>query len=434
MRGSLAGRCRQLRLTGWKVSLLLCLVILGGIVGCSDSSNEEWAANKEHFQESAAVERETEKETEKNGETNSGQEVVEESSETWGMAGVVAEMKERRAAMSLEEKAGQVIMPAFRQTASGEPLRQMDEHTRELLSEVQPAGLILFSENIAHEAQVKQLIEAFQATARLPLLMAVDEEGGRVSRLSVGGMTIPRLPAAEVLGKSEDEKVVYEAGYQLGEAMKSLGFNMNMAPVADVNTNPRNPVIGDRSFGSDPEAVGQMAVAMANGLMDAGVLPVLKHFPGHGDTHQDTHKGAVSLPHDRERLESVELVPFRQGVEAGLPVIMTAHLHVTAYDQDFPATLSPILLTQLLRETLAFEGVIITDALDMQAITDQWTTGEAAVMALAAGADLLLMPPEPQVARDAIVTAVTMGELPQERLDAAVERVLLLKWKAGLIN
>ncbi|SMP40640.1 beta-N-acetylhexosaminidase [Anoxynatronum buryatiense] len=404
-------------------ALVFSLLMTGGLIGC-----------RKHNDVDQLGARDTETESINEDGLEQSQKELEESPAVDLIDEAMKKINELTAAMSLEEKAGQVIMPAFRQTAEGTLLHRLDEFTRDMLLEIQPAGVILFSENIDHDSQVKLLIEALQAKATVPLLVSVDEEGGRVSRLGAKGISVPRLPAAGVFGESGDVKMVYEAGLELGKAMKMLGFNMNMAPVADVNTNPLNPVIGDRSFGSDPVEVGRMAVSMANGLMDAGIIPVLKHFPGHGDTHQDTHQGAVSLPHDQERLVSIELIPFQRGIEAGLPVIMTAHLHVPAYDNAFPATLSPAVLTGLLRETLGFEGVIMTDALDMQAITDEWSTGEAVILALAAGADLLLMPPEPLVARDAIVTAVTNGELPQERLDAAVERVLLLKWEAGLIN
>ncbi|MEN1759607.1 glycoside hydrolase family 3 protein [Anoxynatronum sibiricum] len=404
-------------------ALVFGLVMAGWLIGCGNQNDVDQLEARDAEAENANED--IWKRSQKELEESSAADIIDE---------VMKKTKELVAAMSLEEKAGQVIMPAFRQTADGKPILRLDESTRDTLLEIQPAGVILFSENIDHNSQVKSLIEALQANATVPLLVSVDEEGGRVSRLGAKGISVPRLPAAGVFGESGDAKMVYEAGLELGKAMKMLGFNMNMSPVADVNTNPLNPVIGDRSFGSDPVEVGRLTVSMANGLMDAGILPVLKHFPGHGDTHQDTHRGAVNLPHDQERLASVELIPFRRGIEAGLPAIMTAHLHVPAYDNAFPATLSPAVLTGLLREKLGFEGVIMTDALDMQAITDDWSTEEAVILALAAGADLLLMPPEPLVARDAIVTAVTNGELPQERLDVAVERVLLLKWKAGLIN
>lgn len=335
-------------------------------------------------------------------------------------------------AMTLEEKAGQVFMLAFRRDAAGEPLWRVNEAVSRQMNELQPGGIILFRENIDNEHQVRAIIGDFQSLSPIPLLMAVDEEGGRVSRLTHGSLDFPRIPAARAVGQTGDEQAAEETGRQLGEALKDLGFNMNMAPVADVDSNPRNPVIGDRSYGSDPNLAASMAAAVARGMMGEGVIPVYKHFPGHGDTDQDTHTGPVTLSHDQARLNSLELVPFVRGIDEGIPAIMTAHLLVPAYDDQLPATLSPQILTKLLRNQLDFQGIIITDALDMTAISQQWSSGEAAVKALAAGADVLLMPSDAAEAHQAVVTAVKEGTLSPDRLNEAVSRILQLKARYGM--
>jgi len=230
-----------------------------------------------------------------------------------------------------------------------------------------------------------------------------------------------------ILGSTRDLSQIHSSGKQLGKRLKELGFNMNMAPVADVDSNPANPVIGERSFGSDPELVAIFAMTQAEGMMAEGIIPVFKHFPGHGDTDMDTHFGQVVLPHNMERMEKVELVPFQKGIDHGIPVIMTAHLMVPVYDEFYPASLSEAILTGLLREKMGFQGLIVTDALEMAAISNEWDSGEASVMALKAGADLLLMPSEPLEAHKAIIAAVKEERLSEERLDESVVKILQLK-------
>lgn len=339
-------------------------------------------------------------------------------------------------AMTTEEKVGQLLMPAFRRTVDGSPLLHLDETTRDFLADFQPGGIILFSENINTAQQIIDLISDFQSQSAIPLFIAVDEEGGTVSRLTASGkIDFPASPGNQVLGSHHSPEDVAELGRQMALRLRELGFNMNMAPVADVNTNPQNPVIGDRSFGSDPFLVADFSVAMASGMLEAGVIPVLKHFPGHGDTREDTHFSQVVVPHDRQRLESVEWVPFKAGIEAGLPAIMTAHLKVPAIiPDDRPATLSSEMLTEILRMDLGFKCVIITDALEMGAITSGWPPGEAAVEAFLAGADILLMPASLQEAHAGLLEAFQEGRITEERLNESVLRILRLKEAAGLLK
>lgn len=338
-------------------------------------------------------------------------------------------IKQQVAEMSLEEKAGQVLFLSLRHNQEGQPLLELDEEDKSIFQELKPGGIILFSENIHDNQQVKNLISQMQAEAAIPLFMAVDQEGGRVSRLTVGEMDFSETPSAREIGRTEDVEKALEAGKTLGKELKALGFNMNMAPVSDVDSNPRNPVIGDRSFGNDPELVANMAMAMARGMQLEGVIPVLKHFPGHGDTDLDSHVEAVELNHPLDRLEAVEFLPFRRGVSLNMPVIMTGHIELKALDEGVPATLSSVLVTDLLRGEWGYQGVVITDALEMGAIRQRWTSGEAVVKALQAGVDLLLMPENPWEAHEAIVEAVSGGVLPVDQLDKAVIRILELKMK-----
>ena len=335
--------------------------------------------------------------------------------------------------MTLEEKAGQVLMLSFRWNGAGNPLEVLDEDTAAAIASLMPGGVILFSQNVVSESQVRSLIDDLQRTSPIPLFVAVDEEGGSVRRLGDKLPHFPQVPSAAHLASTADAAEIRETGRVVGEALRELGFTMNMAPVADVDSNPVNPVIGRRSFGSDPNQVAELATAMGKGLEAGGVIPVLKHFPGHGDSQTDSHLEEVWIHHSLDRLSQVELVPFQRGIDEDLPAIMTGHLHIPVLDQNLPATLSHGILTDLLRGTMGFEGLVITDALDMAAITTNCQPEEAAVLALMAGADMLLMPQDPIRARDGIVAAVQDGTIPLERLEEAVGRVLALKYRGNLL-
>jgi beta-N-acetylhexosaminidase len=246
-------------------------------------------------------------------------------------------------------------------------------------------GAILFAGNVTPDAaQVSALCDAIRKTNELPPIISVDQEGGRVARIK---HDVVKLPPAFVLGKLED--VVVEAlGVILGEQLAALGFSMDYAPVLDVHTNPKNPVIGDRAFASTPERAASAALAFARGLMASGVAPCGKHFPGHGDTLTDSHLELPRVTHDRARLDAIELAPFRAA--AKLPAFMSAHVVYDALD-DKPATLSKRIATDLLRGEIGFGGVLISDDLEMKAISKTYGAGDAAVLAVEAGCDALLV-------------------------------------------
>jgi beta-N-acetylhexosaminidase len=250
-------------------------------------------------------------------------------------------------------------------------------------------GLILFRRNLDNVHQASALIARFvhRSPRDLPLLVAVDQEGGRVARLRTSVLPLPPMRQLAALG---DPALTRRAAALLGRQLGAIGFSMNLAPVLDVDTNPDNPVIGDRSFGTTPELVLEQALAFAAGLADGGVLSCGKHFPGHGDTALDSHLALPRLTHTRERLERVELRPFR-GVKGQLPALMTAHVIFDAVTGDTPATLSPAAVSQLLRHELGFEGLILTDDMEMKAIADHWGIEQAAVLAIEAGCDQLLI-------------------------------------------
>ena len=257
---------------------------------------------------------------------------------------------------------------------------------REFLERVDPLGVVIFRENVRNAAQVKSLIEDIRSVPGSPRLLAVDQEGGRVARLSDG---VPALPAMKILG-AQPEREIEEAGFSLGEALHRLGFDVDFAPVLDVDSNPQNPIIGDRAFSSDPEEAGVKALAFARGLLRAGILPCGKHFPGHGDTSLDSHVALPVVDAPLSLLEARELVPFRMAIECEIPLMMTAHVVYPSIDKAVPATLSRAVVTGILREKLNYGGLVLSDDLLMAAVARGGVV-EAALASIDAGCDGLLV-------------------------------------------
>jgi beta-N-acetylhexosaminidase len=303
---------------------------------------------------------------------------------------------------------------------------------RRLIRDYRAASVILFARNVDTPEQLAELVRELQSIARdagheLPLLVAVDQEGGRVARLRTPWTEWPPLRA---LGRLGSEPHARRMGEALAAELRTCGVRCDFAPVLDVDTNPRNPVIGDRSFGEEPELVGRLGAAMIRGLQGGGVAACAKHFPGHGDTDLDSHQALPAVDHPRSRLEAVELRPFRAAIDAGVASIMTAHLLVRELDDGLPATLSPALLEGLLRRELGYGGVIVSDDLEMKAVALRWRPGEAAVLAALAGCDLLPVCHDHDAQVEAIEGLVRAGE--EERLswksgDAALGRLRALK-------
>ncbi|MCC6782617.1 MAG: serine hydrolase [Planctomycetes bacterium] len=330
------------------------------------------------------------------------------------------------ARLTLEERAAQLLMCwTLTRNDDAYPLR---DTVRRHVAELGIGGVIL---SIGELADAPALIADLQARARLPLLCAGDFETGLAFRLR--GAT--EFGPAMLLGAADSVPLAHAAGLWTGREARALGFHWVFGPVLDVNVNPANPVIQVRSFGEDPARVAALGSAFAEGIAEAGVVATAKHFPGHGDVATDSHKALPRVTGDRARLDAVELLPFTVAIDRGLGSIMTGHLAVPALtgDDATPATLSPAVLTGLLRERLGFRGVIVTDALEMGGLAAV-SPVEAAILALQAGADLLLIPPEPRATRDAIAAAVRSGRVPAARLDEACLRILDLKARAGLLD
>ncbi|MDB4972492.1 MAG: Beta-hexosaminidase [Myxococcaceae bacterium] len=317
--------------------------------------------------------------------------------------------------------AGQVLVAGF--TGTDAPDELLRACAREEL-----AGVILFKRNLGSMHQIAVLIAriADSAAQHTPLLVAVDQEGGRVARL---GAPVLKLPPMRALAGLRDPTLTERAGALLGRQLRALGFSMDFAPVLDVDTNPANPVIGDRSFGATPEQVIEQAYAFARGLAASGVLACGKHFPGHGDTDLDSHLALPRLSHDRERLDRVELAPFR-AARTRLPAIMTAHVVFESLAKGIPATLAPEVITGLLRHELAYDGAIISDDLEMKAIADHYGVEQAACLAIEAGCDTLLVCSRldwVERARAALAARAAREPAFKRRLEDAAERTRILR-------
>jgi len=305
--------------------------------------------------------------------------------------------------------------------APGEALKLIDEGVY---------GAILFKRNVSTPQQVAALIRTLKARAGRPFVLAVDQEGGRVARLR--GAPFTALPPMRELGRRNDEALARRAGRLLAYELRALGFDWDFAPVLDVDTNPANPVIGDRSFGADPALVGRLGAALGQGLEEGGVAACGKHFPGHGDTAQDSHLDLPRLPHALERLRAVELPPFAAFARAGLASLMTAHVVFEALDPGVPATMSKKVLVDLLRQELGFRGVLVSDDLEMKAIAQHFSIERAVVDGVNASVDLFLVCHHAGVQRaaiDALAAAVRDGRVSEQRLDEAAGRVQALARK-----
>lgn len=307
-------------------------------------------------------------------------------------------------------------------------------HIVELLKERTVGGFTLFrSLNIGSPAEVRELTDSLQRLnavhTALPLLIGADQEGGQLMAL---GEAMTQFPGNMALGATGSTDLARQTGWAVGRECAALGINLNYAPVCDVNSNPQNPVVGVRSFGESAEATAVMAAAFARGLQSAGIAGCAKHFPGHGDTVQDSHLGTPSVSHDRARLDALELLPFKAVIEAGIPMMMTAHISLPALNngRHLPATLSRPILHDLLRQELGFAGVVVSDALDMGAIHQGAGLAIDVLTAVLAGVDLLMLTTDPathQLAAASLAQAYQRGLIPEALLQTSGERILRLK-------
>lgn len=284
-------------------------------------------------------------------------------------------------------------------------------------------GIIYFRKNLESPEQIKKMMNDFDSVSKVPLIHSTDEEGGRVARVA----RVERFGVKKT-GPALKEKDPEKMGKEIGTYLRKYGFNVDFAPVADVWTNPKNEVIGDRAFSTDPEEAGEKVGKAIFGFHDAGIKVAIKHFPGHGDTKADSHNGTAKSYKTWKNMKKCEMVPFRKGIESGADMVMVAHIKTPLATRDgLPATLSSTWITERLRGELGFDGVVITDAMGMKALSSNYTSIESALMAIDAGVDILLMPHDFAKTFDELVSAVESGIIPESRIDESVARILKMK-------
>ncbi|NLY46722.1 MAG: beta-N-acetylhexosaminidase [Tissierella sp.] len=334
----------------------------------------------------------------------------------------VDKIQEQLDHMTLEEKVGQLLVVGFEGT-------ELDDSTREYIQDLGVGGLIFFARNIHSKEQVSTLVEDINNISNIPLFLAIDEEGGIVSRLP---KEYKKLPDSISIGNTNDTDLAFDYGQLLGNRVRSIGLNLNFAPVMDIHSNPSNPVIGKRSFGTTAEVVSEMGINVAKGIKNTNVIPSIKHFPGHGDTSTDSHIELPMIDKSLDDIRNFELIPFKAAIDQDIEMIMSAHILIPSIDEEYPATLSKKILGDLLRDEMGYEGVIISDDMTMGAIVNNYSLEEASIDFLQAGGDILLVchgVDSPRLVFDEIMKSIEIGELTQKEIDTKVYRILQLKDK-----
>ena len=349
------------------------------------------------------------------------------------------EVEARLSKMTLREKVGQMFfvrMETLDTTIHWNTYAELQENpilevtqTMRKVNENYPiGGLILYAWNMENETQLSKLISQIRALNGSPLL-CIDEEGGRVARIANNpNFDVKKYESMAAIGATGDPKNAYECGNTIGTYLKRYGFDIDFAPVADVNTNPENIIIGPRAFSDKPEVAAPMVTNYLQGLKDAGITGCIKHFPGHGDTKADTHFGYASTQKTWSEMLDCEMVTFKAGIQWGCQMIMTAHIGAPKVTgSDIPSTMSPIILQDKLRGELGYQNIIITDGMEMGAITQQYSSADAALGSIQAGVDIVLGPKNLVEAFDAVIDAVNKGVISEERINQSVRRILKLK-------
>ena len=332
-------------------------------------------------------------------------------------------LRQRIQAMTTEEKIGQLVIAGIDGTA-------LDENGMALIGQYRVGGVILYGSNIIDPAQLTSLLNSLKTANKgsvAPLLLCVDQEGGRIDRMPPA---LHRLPTAQAVGGLGKEELAFHMYKAIAGEIRAFGFNLDFAPVLDVNSNPDNPVIGNRSFGATADTVGKMGIQAMKGLMSGGVIPVIKHFPGHGDTAVDSHIGLPVMNHSLDSLRRRELIPFAYAISEGAEAVLMAHILLPEIDRDNPSSFSRTIITGVLRGELGFDGVVITDDMTMGAIVQNYDIAESAVKAILAGSDIVLVAHDFELETKVINglrQAAAAGVLTSERIDESVCRILKLK-------
>ena len=339
--------------------------------------------------------------------------------------------------MSLKNKIGQLFMVSLYSLDQADSKNQtkITSEMKETLKKYPVGGVVLFSKNMKTAKQTRQLISDLQDASYVTLFVAVDEEGGEVSRVASNDkMNVTHYPSARKIGETYDDQQIEDMGKNQSKELKALGFNMNFAPVADVLTNADNIEIGDRSFGSDAGKVADIISTLIKSMQKQQISATLKHFPGSGDTNGDTHTGSIKTEQSIQELRKTDFLPFQAGIKAKTDAIMVSHLMLAnVTDEEEPSSLSKRVVTDILRKELEYDGMIITDAMNMKSITDNYSAGEAAVKAIQAGNDIVVMPENLKKAYKAVKIALRNGTIKESQIDDSVERIIYTKLKRGEI-
>lgn len=338
---------------------------------------------------------------------------------------------ETLAGMTLHEKVCQMMFVTPEELTGEDGVTVAGDATRQALENYPVGGIVYFAKNLESQDQVKEMIDNSQKYSSIGLFVATDEEGGVVNRLmdTVGTTYIGSM----YYYKDDGDETAYENAYTIANDMSALGFNLDFAPVADVWSNPDNTVIGERAYSDDYAQAAELVGNAVKGFNDGGVMCTLKHFPGHGDTAEDSHYSSAYVHRTKEEIMADEMQPFRSGIEAGAEFVMVGHLIVPDID-EVPATLSYKIATGILRDELKFEGVAITDSFEMESIADNYSVDDAVVMSVKAGMDMILQPKDMASAVNSIEQAVADGELSEDRIDESVRRIFTLKESRGLLK
>lgn len=404
------------------ITMIILLVMIAVIAVGIVIAVRKFAKPKTVTQETETVE------TEATEETGTDSEPVMEVSDP-----LLEQAKQLAASMTLEQKVAQMFMITPDALTGVDGATRAGDSTKAAYTQYPVGGIIYMSKNLTGTDQTTEMLSNMknysQEITGLPIFLGVDEEGGSVSRIaSNSAFGVTDVGNMCDVGATGDPQNAYNAGSSIGTYLNALGFNMDFAPVADVLSNPDNTVVKDRSFGSDSQMVADMVCAEMQGLNEHQILSVVKHFPGHGATTEDSHDGPAVTSKSLEDLMSNELVPFQQAINNGASFVMVGHISVPAITGDnTPGSLSPVMVTDVLRGQMGFHGVIITDAMNMGAISAQYSSGDAAVAAINAGVDMILMPDDFQSAYQAVIDAVANGTLTEDRINESVARIIKVK-------
>ncbi len=354
-------------------------------------------------------------------DNNSDMEVIEKKA--------ISQIIDQMSKMILDEKIGQMIMASIEGYS-------INDNTKKLIESYKVGGIIVLGGNIQESKQLLHLLNSIKqenSINKIPIFLSVDEEGGRVTRMP---KEFIRLPSNKTIGEINNKDFSYRIGNTIGSEIKAFGYNMVFAPVLDINSNPNNPVIGDRSFGSNSSLVTELGIETMRGIQSENIISVIKHFPGHGDTDLDSHKGLPIVNNDLQRLESLELIPFTEAIKnKEADVVMIAHILLPKIDKQNPSSMSKTIITDILRTNLKFDGIVITDDMSMGAIIKKYNIGESAVKSVNAGTDIVLVcggyDSKIEVI-EALKSAVLKGEISESRMNESVYRILKVKRKYKL--